>query len=561
MNAKKTESRQIEGGKGVVQVANDLLERGLFQRRAARRDACRDITSAVLDIQPGIGDEGFRIERAGGRVRLVGNDERGLLYAVGKHLRDPAWRGTSVPEKPIRAIYFATHFHNFYHDAPIETVCRYIEELALWGCNTLTVWFDMHHYNGIHDPAAQQMITRLRTMLRTAEAVGMRPGFMLLANEAYANSPVELRADWTAGHDGYFREPGGHYHVEICPNQPGGLEQILNDRAGMLDAFEGIAPGFVVIWPYDQGGCTCAKCAPWGANGFLNVAEPLARLLRQRNPAAKLVLSTWYFDHFVKGEWEGLSRAFSGGKPDWVDYLLADDYGGFPEYPLTHGMPGGIQGMNFPEISMNGMFPWGGFGANPRPAHWQQYWDTAGAKLAGGFPYSEGIFEDLNKVLQLQLNWNGRQSTREIVREYAAAEFSPDVADDVTQAIFMMEESLDHGVDGAQARAIIEAGGWNKREQSAAIYGLPNVRAPSYTGILRRADRQLPAAARAAWRWRILMLRAMLDEELLRSGGRPTATSEACFDELTAIYHAGEAEWMVSPPGKQAITRTYELAT
>ncbi|HNZ97752.1 MAG TPA: glycosyltransferase family 2 protein, partial [Thermoanaerobaculia bacterium] len=52
-------------------------------------------------------------------------------------------------------------------------------------------------------------------------------GLIGLANEAYANSPVELRADWTAGHDGYHHPPGGHYHVEICPSRDGGAELIF----------------------------------------------------------------------------------------------------------------------------------------------------------------------------------------------------------------------------------------------------------------------------------------------------------------------------------------------
>ena len=513
----------------------------------------RQSGNVQLNIEPGIGAEGFRIDDG----VITGNDENGLLYGAGKFLRDPQWRGSSVPEKPLRAIYFASHFHNFYHDAPIAEVCRYIEELALWGCNTLTVWFDMHHYNGIHDPAAVKMVARLREMLRTAQSVGMWPGLMLLANEGYANSPQELRADWRAGQNGYFAEPGGHYHVEICPNKPGGLEWILQSRAEMLAVLDDVKPGFIVMWPYDQGGCTCAKCTPWGANGFLKVAEPLARLLRQRNPDAKLVLSTWYFDHFVKGEWEGLSRAFAGGKPDWLDYLLADDYGGFPEYPLKHGMPGGLPGVNFPEISMNGMGPWGGFGANPRPAHWQKYWNTAGAQLAGGFPYSEGIFEDLNKVIQLQLNWSSRHNTRDIVREYAAAEFSPAVADEVTQAVFTMEETLDHQLAAGKAREIVEAGGWDKSsDELPAVYWMPKVTKPKrYADALRRADATLPAAVRKAWRWRILFLRALLDEELHRSAGQPTKTSDAYFAELTQIYHADNAEWLVSPVGRKEMTR------
>ena len=502
------------------------------------------------------GGEGFEIADAGGGVRITARDGRGLLYGVGKHLRDPAWRGVTAPQKPIRAMYFATHFHNFYHDAPLEEVTQYIEDLALWGCNTLTVWFDMHHYQGIADPPAQAMVARLRALLGKAQELGMSPGLMMLANEAYASSPGPLRADWTAGHDGYFAGPVGHFHVEICPNKPGGLDLILRWRAEVLDALSGVNFDFLVIWPYDQGGCTCAACAPWGSNGYLKVAEPLARLLRERYPKAKLVLSTWYFDQFTRSEWEGLARAFQT-KPGWVDYLLADDAGSFPAYPLQHGMPGGLPGLNFPEISMVGMVPWGAFGANPRLEHWQAYWDKAGACLHGGYPYSEGIHEDINKVLHLQLNWDGQRSTREIAREYAAWEFSPHVADDVVEVMLEMERTLDHALDIEALRRVVDAGGWDAcRGTLPSVYWTPKVtQMPTYAWKLRKIEGQLEATARQSWRFRILYLRALLDEALYESRGRPTDASDACFQELVRIYHAEQAEFLVSPVSRRQLER------
>ncbi len=54
-----------------------------------------------LAIAPGSGAEGFRIEdRPGGGVRIVGNDERGLLYGVGKFLR--VRRRQVPPYQPLR---------------------------------------------------------------------------------------------------------------------------------------------------------------------------------------------------------------------------------------------------------------------------------------------------------------------------------------------------------------------------------------------------------------------------------------------------------------------------
>ena len=62
-------------------------------------------------------------------------------------------------------------------------------------------------------------------------------------------------------------------------------------------------------------------------------------------------------------------------------------------------MPGGFPLLNFPEISMWNQGPWGGYGANPFPNRLQQRMNEIKGKLSGGFPYSEGIYEDLNEVI------------------------------------------------------------------------------------------------------------------------------------------------------------------
>src|ERR1035441_5400728 len=110
---------------------------GLFAHQVFQRCGAKVVYSGQapltvhLEVSPGIGREGFTIaDHPGGGVNIVGNDDRGLLYGVGKFLRISTygpdgftaghWRGTSVPQKEVRGIYFATHFHNFYHEAPIQ---------------------------------------------------------------------------------------------------------------------------------------------------------------------------------------------------------------------------------------------------------------------------------------------------------------------------------------------------------------------------------------------------------------------------------------------------------
>jgi hypothetical protein len=506
--------------------------------------------NSELKIQPGIGAEGFRIDDAG----ITGNDERGLIYGVGKHLREPAWRGTSVPDRALRPMYFASHFHNFYHDAPIADVCRYIEELALWGCNLLMVWFDMHHYTSIHDPAAQAMIQRLRAMLETAESVGMQPSLTGLANEAYANSPLEQRADFRWRENGYKSDIGA-YGVEICPNKPGGLELICRYRQEMLDAFRGLNIGLFGLGAYDQGGCTCPKCKPWGVNGFLRTCEVVVPLVQKTFPNAKSLLSTWHFDLHMDGEWEGLNRTFANGAPAWADYVLA-------EYPLKPGVPGGLPVVGFPEISMAQMWPWGAFGANPRVAHWQDYWNDADRRLAVAIPYSEGIYEDLNKVLHLQHGWDRQRPLRDIAREYAAAEFAPALADEIVELLAALEAAMHDGtnhlsIEYKNIRDVLLRGGWEYvAGPLPRIYTIPaNPVAAQTLARFRRVDEQLPAAKRTAWRWRVLLLRALLDEELQRSQGRPTTRSDEYFEELNRIYYSDNADWGVSPVSRRALSR------
>ncbi|MCE5326052.1 MAG: glycoside hydrolase family 20 zincin-like fold domain-containing protein [Planctomycetaceae bacterium] len=544
----------------VVERAISIFERTLAERcgmKLSDRAAACTITLATMS---GLAAEGFNIAGDAAAITISGADERGLLYGAGKFLRDAqygpqsfrpgAWRGTSVPAKPVRGMYFASHFHNFYHDAPVEKIQRYVEELALWGCNALAVWFDMHHFSGIDDAAAREMIARLRAVIEAANCVGMAPALTTLANEAYANSPEHLRADWTAGHDGYTSPPGGHYHVEICPSKPGGLEQILKDRREMLDAFADLGIKYIWIWPYDQGGCTCKDCAPWGANGFLRNAKAYAELAAKVCPGAKIILSTWYFDHFTSGEWQGLADAFAAEKPDWTDYILADDCGSFPAWPLEHGVPGGLPAVSFAEISMQGMYPWGAFGANPRPTYWQQHWNKSRNLLSGGFPYSEGIYEDINKVIQFQFGWNPDRPAADIVREYAAWEFAPEAADDAANLVTMLEQSLGSSAGGNFPDDLY-------RDDAAIYHQAKPELADAAWALAQQIDRRLPAYARKAWRWRIVYLRAALEEAIKASGGRSSPHIETLLDELIDIFHAVHAEQHVIPPAREALRRIY----
>mgnify|MGYP002853904442 CR=1 FL=1 len=500
----------------------------------------------TLNADSSIPEESFEIDRPSrNKLIIKASEGHGILYGLGKVLHDSKWsegrfspgnfEGLTSPDKPVRGIYFATHFRNYYHEAPIEEVEKYVEDLALWGYNGLQVWFDMHHYAGIDDPEAIEMMDRLAAILRAGEAVGMRSGLTMLANEGYNTTPEELKASkisWTA-----------HYGCEICPSKPGGTELILKNRSDFLDAFaaKGVHIKNIWLWPYDQGGCSCPDCSVWGANGYLRITRPLAEMMREKLPGVSVVLSTWLFDFEEedKGEWKGLAKAFSEVKP-WVDAIMADSHADFPSYLRSHDVPGHLPLENFPEISMWNNYPWGGYGANPLPERFHRLYHQCPDGLLGGFPYSEGKFEDINKVIYSRLYWEKDISAREALKEYVSFEYSDKAADKICDAIEILEKNM-----GLKTR------NWIKRpdlfEKKITVPEDDFGAAKAYSMLLE-AEKNMTAAAKESWRWQILLKRAYLDMRLRETNGEITPDVNEAFRSLVEISFVQEGEFAVRPP-------------
>jgi hypothetical protein len=489
----------------------------------------------TLAIEPGLGAEGFKIihDRKGG-VRILGNDERGLLYGVGKFLHSSRydqggftpgeWRGTSVPQGSFRALYAATHFMNFYEAAPAEEVQSYVEDLGLWGANAVIVHFPAWNFSGFDDPAAQRNLEQLRGVLRAAKAIGLQAGLVQTPSAGFTTAPQAIRA--VPVPDDLGRR--GHFGVNCCPSNPAGHEYLLTLYARLFDQFKDTGLDYLVLWPYDEGGCGCPNCWPWGARGYPKLSRDLVQAARTRFPATQSVLSTWCYDTPPAGEWAGLAKFLETDK-GWLDYIMADSHTDFPRYPLDEGVPGGLPLLNFPEISMWGRSPWGGYGANPLPARFERLWKQTQGKLAGGMPYSEGIYEDINEVICLQFYWQKSRSAEDILKEYLAFEYSPEVVEELSQAVGLLEKTwIKRGPDSAEAFALLE-----------------------------QVDAKLTLQAKAAWRWRILYLRGLIDSELYRRNDKMEGpVLKGAFDELTRIYHAEHAHSMpVQPPQLSAALR------
>lgn len=506
------------------------------------------------------GDE-YSVTADNNEAMIVTGGLCGAFAAVGDYLRHCSFDGKGgfnpfvgsfalKPGYPIRGMYFASHFKNFYEMAPIKEVKQIIEDLALRGCNALEVWYDMHQYDAIDSPESMSMIRRLKQILKHAVSVGMKTVFLTLANESFQTSDTKIRAEWKI-QNGYFKSPCGHYHVEICPNKKGGLQEILRQRRIVMEAFSDIHIDYICIWPYDQGGCTCAECAPWGARGYLKTVEALHKLYAEILPNTKLICSTWYFDNFIHNEWQNFIKKFNGGDYNYISYFMGyfSNEETVPDTIRKGKMPGGKGMIAFPEISMYGMEPWGSFGANPMPMRLQNNFQKNGGLYLGALPYSEGIFEDINKALMLSFYSSKTKFAQEVLQEYAHFELclQGTLADDFVRMIMLMEETLCRNSQAAfgnspyqDIRIIIE-----KTEHVIEIKQLADLIDKTLTGNIRNS-----------WRWQILYLRATMDNELLAHDMHFSDLFNECAEKLERLYHADSAYFYVAPLTKRIISST-----
>jgi hypothetical protein len=428
-------------------------------------------------------------------------------------------------------MYFSVHFYNYYHMAGAEELESYIEDMLLWGYNTILGILPVANVTDWGDELHLESAQKLRHIYTIAKKYGMAIGTLICVNQTTRSRPAELINDTS-----FNLLMRGNHGQNICMSKPGALEHMREVWSHILDVFDGIGLDYIVSWPYDEGGCGCAGCRPWGANKYLDSVIELRRCALARFPSTRFVVSTWAFDDpDDEGEYEGLYRRLRTDM-SWVDYLMIDSHGEFPQYALTHDVIKPI--VNFPEISMWGLIPWGGFGANPLPDRFQRIWDSSKHLLSGGLPYSEGLYEDLTKIQCVGYYWDREATWQKILGEYIRFEYSPEVVDEVLEILLCIERN--HTRIGNGEVSVLEDA----------------LRAAT---LAREVDARLSPRARASWRWRILYIRAILDEKRytafetaypndpkrvkrfsLFSGDLLVEDSEAqeMFAELQALYHS-----------------------
>ena len=474
----------------------------------------------VFALDAGMKDDTAQVRVKGSSAEIRAANVHSLLAGAGNLLKSLKYRPAGFETtdgafdfkaaKSIRTAYLARHYTNPFMQMPAEVFCRYIDDLVLDGINSFDMQIDTPHIDAVrlkNDPAAMRayheasatIVRHLRQLdcgMRGSGGSNTAPGD---TDEAFAASPnVNPRA------------PNGGFRV--CPAKPGAMEFMLQRRKdGLADLKRrDLDVRFLTHFPYDEGGCGCDICYPWGCNGYLRMCERFYGPNHAAFPDAKIVLSTWLFeDHEYAGLWDYLKTH------DWIDYLEIDDFGSsYPKYPLEHPIPNAkTKILTFPEISMWGRIPWGGFGAIAYPKLLERIFRSCERVVEGFRYYSEGTFEDINKAVVTGLYIDPSTTAEAILARYAAY-FLPgtDPADFVRLAGLFETNHRPHMMEPANADAA----------KTLAL----------------KMDREILPSMKNSWRWRLIYLRAMIDAEICGTDDFQPDAAKPYFDELVRLYCA-----------------------
>jgi hypothetical protein len=430
-------------------------------------------------------------------VVIAGADTRGALYGVGAFLRAITFLSGEivVPEfdlvdKPAFGLRGGTatgpgsrseEFGNLRPQTHEEYLER-MEELLLVGANTIGGELDL-----------------VRTY-------GMQSYFGRKSNELPGGFPPE----WGA--------PGDRSGRYVCPSIP-------EAKRALLEAFDRWfreVPYYEIYATKsgDPGGCRCDRCMPWGAT-YIQLTHEIADILHKYHPKTKVIatnqdltnegnLAIFGYLNTRDSSWLHAIRYGPGAdemqtyirgpvNPRWFEYEGFGPLGNYLKYmhrelprtttilgftDVTHWMQSQY-GVEKPDVALAAVYDRRSWNARPRAFH--RVSRDILRYMDGDLYYSEGQHDEFNKWFWHRLLWNPHLEAEQITREYCRYFFGQEAVDEMTEAIFLMEETLEKPVLGNSG--IVRA-----------------------VDLLRLAGKKIPEnLLKDDYRWRIISQKALMD--------------------------------------------------
>lgn len=479
-----------------------LLRRCVEERSGARVTAASDAEFVVsFVLNRALAEEAYELRSTAQGVEISGADFNALVYGMGRFLHQShyhtrgicplTWRGVSVPKASLRAVYFAMHFFNWYQQCEPEEIERYIEDLMLWGVNAVFVIYPRISLSGWDDPNAEKAFAVLRKIFTAAKKMNMKTGYQS-SNQDF-NPP---RADVAADKSLLLAKTGNL----ICTGSEEGYQHLKSMIFRILREAAKIGIDYMTFFSYDEGGCCCEKCWPWGPKGLYNYVKRMSADIRaELLPDIKIIMATWYFGRGEHNgqDWPGFYeriRQDEAAGDNWLDMILIETRDDPAcRYILEHGKPSEkIPVVTFPDIYMMGVHPWGGYGAILAPKQLCDEQMRYAAVSNGCYMYSEGIADDMQKAICAQLVWDPSIPADSTIADYCGYEFPMVDQDKAVRMVNLIGDNqfLTHLFSKQPADLDKAEEAWQ---------------------LAQELDQQISPQMKQNWRWRIVYIRTILD--------------------------------------------------
>jgi hypothetical protein len=371
--------------------------------------------------------EGYRLasgEQAVPFAAVMGADERGVLYGIGKLLRKMQLRKGSIllpkdlglssqPGYPLRGHQLGYRPKTNAYDAWSEQQFdQYIRELAFFGANSIEILPPRTD----DDAAGPHLkVPPLQMMMRLSEII-----------DSYG---LDV---WI-----WYPNMGKDYSDERC------LQQEIEERDEIFRNLKRIDHIFVPGG--DPGEMDPDLLFEW--------CGKMAETLKKHHPHAKIWLSNQAFSQ---------PQAWSDGffsnvkkRPDWLGGIVFGPWAKTTLPELRELVPERYPIRRYPDITHSYACQYfvpnwdpalamtlGRECINPRPIAEKKIHNMFHRYACGSLSYSEGINDDVNKFVWSDQDWDPDVSVVDTLRDYASVFISPDMKEEVTRGLLALEENL-----------------------------------------------------------------------------------------------------------------------
>ena len=208
--------------------------------------------------------------------------------------------------------------------------------------------------------------------------------------------------------------------------------------------------------------------------------EKEARLLRQYHPKAEMWVSPQGFDKARMDEFMQLLKK----EPEWLTGVVHGPQISMDVNEMRKLVPAKYPIREYPDIthSVMSQYPVANWDyafavtenretINPRPIAESAIFHADSMTSKCGFiTYSEGLNDDVNKIIWSGLGWNPKANLMEILQDYSRYFIGPDYANDFAQGIFNLEQNWNGPLLG-NSQVYTNLGKFQAMEKRA----LPNV--------------------------------------------------------------------------------------